>query len=63
MKNYDFIVIGGCSAGIVAAINAKRQNPNIKIAVLCVDNDEAGHKAIKRIQQMKSIFNNINMFK
>lgn len=34
MKNYDFIVIGGCSAGIVAAINAKRQNPNIKIAVI-----------------------------
>ncbi len=34
MKSYDVIVIGGCSAGIVAAINAKRRNPDIKIAIL-----------------------------
>ncbi len=34
MKNYDLIIVGGCSAGIVAAINAKRRNPDIKIAVL-----------------------------
>ena len=34
MKSYDMIVVGGCSAGIVAAINAKRRNPDIKIAIL-----------------------------
>ncbi len=34
MKNYDLIVVGGCSAGIVAAINAKRRNPDLKIAIL-----------------------------
>ena len=34
MKNYDFIVVGGCSAGIAAAINAKRQNPSLKVAIL-----------------------------
>lgn len=34
MKSYDLIVVGGCSAGIVAAINAKRLNPALKIAVL-----------------------------
>ena len=34
MKNYDVIVVGGCSAGIVAAINAKRRNPDMKVAIL-----------------------------
>ncbi len=34
MKSYDMIVIGGCSAGIVAAINAKRRYPEMKIAIL-----------------------------
>ncbi len=34
MKNYDLIIVGGCSAGLVAAINAKRLNGNLKIAVL-----------------------------
>ena len=34
MKSYDLIVVGGCSAGIVAAITAKRRNPEMKIAIL-----------------------------
>ena len=34
MKKYDLIVAGGCSAGIVAAINAKRLYPEKKVAVL-----------------------------
>ncbi len=34
MKNHDLIVVGGCSAGIAAAINAKRLYPEMKIAVL-----------------------------
>lgn len=34
MKNYDLIVVGGCSSGITAAINAKRLYPEMKIAVL-----------------------------
>lgn len=34
MKKYDLIVAGGCSAGIVAAVNAKRLYPKMKIAVL-----------------------------
>lgn len=34
MKNYDLIVVGGCSSGIVAAINAKRLYPEMKIAVI-----------------------------
>lgn len=34
MKSYDLIIVGGCSAGIAAAINAKRRNPDLKIAVL-----------------------------
>lgn len=34
MKNYDVIVIGGCSSGIAAAINAKRRNPDMRIAIL-----------------------------
>lgn len=34
MKNYDLAVIGGCSAGIVAAINAKRLQPKLKVAVI-----------------------------
>ena len=34
MKNYDLAVVGGCSAGIVAAINAKRINPKLKVVVV-----------------------------
>jgi len=34
MKNYDLIVVGGCSAGLAAAINAKRLYSDISIAVL-----------------------------
>ncbi len=34
MKNYDLVVVGGCSAGIVAAINAKRLSPQKKVAVI-----------------------------
>ena len=34
MKNYELIVVGGCSAGIVAAINAKRLYPERSIAIL-----------------------------
>lgn len=34
MKSYDLIIVGGCSAGLAAAINAKRRNPDLKIAVL-----------------------------
>lgn len=34
MMSYDFIIVGGCSAGIVAAINAKRLNPDLKVAIL-----------------------------
>lgn len=34
MKNFDLIVIGGCSAGVAAAINAKRLHKNLNIAVL-----------------------------
>lgn len=34
MKNYDLAVVGGCSAGIVAAINSKRLYPELKVAVI-----------------------------
>lgn len=34
MKNYDLIVVGGCSAGIAAAINAKRLYPEKSVAIL-----------------------------
>ena len=34
MKNYDLIIVGGCASGIVAAINAKRSYPDMKIAIL-----------------------------
>lgn len=34
MKKFDLIVIGGCSAGLAAAINAKRLHKNLNIAVL-----------------------------
>lgn len=34
MKSYDLIVVGGCSSGIVAAINAKRRYPEMKVAIL-----------------------------
>ncbi len=33
-KKYDLIVIGGCSAGLAAAINAARLYPKMRIAVL-----------------------------
>lgn len=34
MKNCDLIIVGGCSAGIAAAISAKRLYPEKKIAVV-----------------------------
>ena len=34
MKSYNLAVIGGCSAGLVAAINAKRIYPELKVAVI-----------------------------
>ena len=34
MKRFDFIVIGGCAAGLVAAINAKRLHPELNVAVV-----------------------------
>ena len=34
MRKYDVAVIGGCAAGMVAAINAKRKNPKLNIAVI-----------------------------
>lgn len=34
MDKYDVVVIGGCSAGLVAAINAKRRCASLKIAVV-----------------------------
>lgn len=34
MKKYDLAVVGGCSAGLVAAINAKRIYPELKVAVI-----------------------------
>ena len=34
MKSYDLIVAGGCSAGIAAAINAKRLYPEIRVALI-----------------------------
>lgn len=34
MKKYDAAVIGGCAAGITAAINAKRRNPKLNIVII-----------------------------
>lgn len=34
MKNYDLAVIGGCSAGLVAAINAKRLQPQLEVLII-----------------------------
>ncbi len=34
MKTYDLAVVGGCSAGLVAAINSKRINPKLRVAVI-----------------------------
>lgn len=34
MKNYDLAVVGGCSSGLVAAINAKRIQPKLRVAVV-----------------------------
>lgn len=33
MKSYDLITVGGCSAGLAAAISAKRTDPSISAAV------------------------------
>ena len=34
MKKYDVAVVGGCAAGITAAIAAKRQNPELNIVII-----------------------------
>ncbi len=34
MKKYDVAVVGGCAAGITAAINAKRKNPKLNIVII-----------------------------
>ncbi len=34
MKKYDVAVVGGCAAGMVAAINAKRLNPKLNIVII-----------------------------
>ncbi len=34
MKNFDLLVIGGCSAGLAAAVNAKRFQKGLNVAVL-----------------------------
>ena len=34
MKKYDLIIVGGCAAGLVAAINAKRLHSEMSVAVL-----------------------------
>lgn len=34
MKKYDVAVIGGCAAGMTAAISAKRRNPQLNIVII-----------------------------
>ncbi len=34
MKKYDAAVVGGCAAGMAAAINAKRLNPKLNIVII-----------------------------
>lgn len=34
MKKFDFIAVGGCAAGLAAAINAKRLHPKLNIALI-----------------------------
>ena len=34
MKTFDLIIVGGCSAGLAAAINAKRLHPEMSVAVI-----------------------------
>ena len=34
MKRYDIAVVGGCASGIVAAISAKRKNPELNIVII-----------------------------
>lgn len=45
MKKFDFIAVGGCAAGLVAAINAKRLHPKLNIAVI-EKNPRAGKKIL-----------------
>ncbi|MBO5410770.1 MAG: NAD(P)/FAD-dependent oxidoreductase [Clostridia bacterium] len=45
MKNCDVIIAGGCSAGLAAAIGAKRLHPGLDIAVL-EKNQRAGKKIL-----------------
>ncbi len=45
MKKFDFIAVGGCAAGLVAAINAKRLHPKLNIAVI-EKNPRAGKKLL-----------------
>lgn len=39
-----------CGVSDLVLFRTLKDHPNIKTAVLCVDNDEAGHKAINRIR-------------
>lgn len=34
MKKYDVAVVGGCAAGLTAAISAKRKNPQLNIVII-----------------------------
>jgi len=34
MKNYDLAIVGGCSAGLAAAISAKRNYPDMSVAII-----------------------------
>ena len=34
MRKYDAAVVGGCAAGMAAAINAKRLNPKLNIVII-----------------------------
>ncbi len=45
MKRFDFIAVGGCAAGLSAAINAKRLHPELNIAVI-EKNPRAGKKIL-----------------
>ena len=45
MKRFDFIAVGGCAAGLSAAINVKRLHPELNIAVI-EKNPRAGKKIL-----------------